>query len=63
MTTVETLTVDIIQETIHDQIKKLAETVYEQSGVKLEDVRISWYDYLGVPSYIAEIKIETTKRK
>ena len=62
MATINTIKVDIIQETIHDQIKKLTETVYEQSGVKLEDIRISWYDYLGVPSYITEIKIETTKR-
>lgn len=49
-------------ETIHDQIKKLAETFYEQSGVKLEDVRLDWYDGMGIPSFIMDVKIETTKR-
>lgn len=62
MAHLETIKVDTIQETIHDQIKKLAEIVYEQSGVKLEDVRIDWYDGLGIPSFIQDVKIETTKR-
>ena len=40
MASVSNITVDITHEIIHDQLQKLAEALYEQSGVKLEDVRI-----------------------
>jgi hypothetical protein len=63
MASVSNITVDITHEIIHDQLWKLAEAFYEQSGVKIEDVRIDWYDGWGIPSYIKEVKIETTKRK
>lgn len=63
MSTINTITVDIVQETIHDQIKKLAEALYKQSKVKLEDVKIDWYEYFGVTPYITNIKVKTTKRK
>lgn len=35
MATIDKLTIDIAQETLHDQIKKLAETFYKQSGIKV----------------------------
>jgi hypothetical protein len=58
----ETSTVDATPEIIHDHIRKLADAIYAKSGVKLEDVRINWYDVGFDDSIIANIKIETTKR-
>ena len=51
--------IDVVHEIIHDQIRALAEALYEQSGIKLKDVSIDWSSY---PSTIQEIKIYTTKR-
>lgn len=62
MASLEKLTVDVAQETIHDQIRKLAETLMETSNVKLEDVTIYWCDFVGIKSQIQEINIKTSKR-
>jgi hypothetical protein len=62
MASLEKLTVDVVQETIHDQIRKLAETLMETSSVKLEDVTIYWCDFMGTKSQIQEINIKTSKR-
>ena len=62
MASLEKLTVDVVQETIHDQIRKLAETLMETSNVKLEDVTIYWCDFMGTKSQIQEINIKTSKR-
>ena len=61
MASVSNITVDITHEIIHDQLKKLAIALYEQSGVKLEDVRIDWVIGVG-RDHISDIKIYTTKR-
>jgi hypothetical protein len=63
MASLEKITVDVTQEIIHDQIKKLAEALYEQSKVKLTDVRIDWHDFTRISSYIEEIRIETSKKR
>lgn len=62
MASLEKLTVDVAQETIHDQIRKLAETLMETSNVKLEDVTIYWCDFVGIKSQIQDINIKTSKR-
>ena len=62
MASVSKVTVDFTHEIIHDQIKKLAKTLYDQSGVKLEDVRIDSTDMMMGQSYITDIKIYTSKR-
>lgn len=62
MASLEKLTVDVAQETIHAQIRKLAETLMETSSVKLEDVTIYWCDFMGTKSQIQEINIKTSKR-
>ena len=61
MASVSNITVDFTHELIHDQIKKLATALYEQSGVKLQDVRLDWVIGIG-RDHIYEVKIYTTKR-
>ncbi len=62
MATIDKITIDIVQETLHDQIKKLAETFYKQSGVRLESVDISWSYSFGTPPEPYSISIKTSKR-
>jgi hypothetical protein len=62
MTSPETSVADVAQKTLHDQIRKLAETLMETSNVKLEDVTIYWCDFVGIKSQIQDINIKTSKR-
>ncbi len=62
MATIDKITIDIVQETLHDQIKKLAKTVYKQSGVRLESIDISWGFGFGTHDEPDKIIIKTSKR-
>ena len=62
MTTIDKITIDSVQETLHYQIKKLAETFYKQSGIRLESVDISWGFGFGPLDETAKVSIRTTKR-
>lgn len=62
MATIDKITIDVVQETLHDQIKKLAETFYKQSGIRVESIDISWgsgWNPLDGPDTIS---IKTSKR-
>jgi len=62
MINLETPAIDKAHETIHDQIRKLADTLMETSGIKLERVTVDWCDFVGVKSQICNIDILTSKR-
>ena len=62
MATIDKITIDIVQETLHDQIKKLAETFYKQSGVRAESIDIIWGFGFGPLDETDKISIKTSKR-
>ncbi len=62
MAIIDKITIDSVQETLHAQIKKLAETFYNHSGIRLWSIDISWgvgWDLLDEPDTII---IKTSKR-
>ena len=61
MAKIENLTIAVIQELIHDQIKTLAQTVADTTGIKLESVSIDWFDSMGMRPQALNVKLYTSK--
>jgi len=61
MAKIENLTIAVTQELIHDQIKTLAQTVADTTGIKLESVSIDWFDSMGMRPQVLNVKLYTSK--
>lgn len=62
MATIDKLTIDVVQEILHDKIKKLAETFYKHNGIRLVSVDISWGVGWNLRDEPDNIIIKTSKR-
>jgi type II secretory pathway component PulM len=48
-----------VERVIHDTLSSLLNTFAETYGVQVNEVRVDWIRFTGVPSVITEMRVET----
>jgi galactitol-specific phosphotransferase system IIC component len=61
MASIGEITVNVKDELIHDALKDFAEKVYEETGIKLQNVDFGWYDSYCSKGYLLQVRINSSK--